>query len=381
MQAVNENYSDVIIVGAGPAGATLGYELARRGTKVVILEKERLPRYKCCAGVVSVKSANLLGCDISPVTHRIINGARITYKLGSEFIKRYDSPIGYMVMRDEFDQFLTSRAQNAGAILCENQKVCSLQATEGGVEVSTTRDSFSGKILIGADGATSIVAKTFDLAPKRQAAVAIEAEVLVSEEDISRWDSLAGLDLGIARGGYGWVFPKRHILSVGVGAPVQHAKDLRAYHQRLLKSLNLRKGDIAKLKGHLVPMYQGKTPVQRGRILLLGDAAALVDPMSGEGILNAIKSAQLAAPVIATQLARPYIDLCEYQQAVETDILPDLRIAKRMHRLFTWFPHTSFLLLSKSNHAWRAGAGVASGRRTYVDIRNRLGPFRFLLGL
>ena len=112
----------------------------------------------------------------------------------------------------------------------------------------------------------------------------------------------------------------------------------------------------------------------------MGDAAGLLDPMSGEGIHNAIKSAQLAAPVIAAQLERPSIDLYEYQQAVEAEILPELKIAKRMHTLFSWFPHLGFLALQKNDHIWKGSCGIASGRHTYADIRKRLGPFRFLLG-
>ena len=380
MGTIDKNHFDVVIVGTGPAGATIGYELAKRGIGVLLLEKEKLPRYKACAGVVSMKTMGLLGCDITPVTHHVIDGARVTYKLRKEFVKKYHSPIGHMVMRDEFDQFLVSRAQDTGAVVADNQRVCSLQVTDEGVDISTTQDTFTCKIVVGADGATSVVAKTFGLANGRQLGVAMEAEVVSSEEDMTRWDSLAGIDIGSVKGGYGWVFPKRGLLSVGVGAPIQRAKLLRAYHQRLLESLNLQNCKVERFKSHLIPTFEPGTAIQKGRALVVGDAAGLIDPLSGEGIPNAIKSAQLAAPVIAKQLTSLSVDLHEYQQAVEDEILPELKIARRMHTLFTWLPHPSFLMLQKSDRVWRGSCGIASGRHTYADIRERLGLFRFLLG-
>jgi geranylgeranyl reductase family protein len=380
MATIDKNHFDVVIVGAGPAGATLGYELAKRGTDVLILEKEPLPRYKACAGVISMKTVDLLGCDISSVTHQVISGARVTYKLRKEFVKNYHSPIGHMVMRDEFDQFLVSRAQDTGALVADNQRVCSLYANDSRVNISTMWDTFTCKIVVGADGATSVVGKTFGLANGRQLGVAMEAEVASSEEDMIRWNSLAGIDIGSVKGGYGWVFPKRGLLSVGVGAPIQRARLLRAYHQRLLKSLNLQNCKVERFKSHLIPTFEPGTAIQKGRVLVVGDAAGLIDPLSGEGIPNAIKSAQLASPVIANQLTSPSIDLQEYQQAVEDEMLPELRIARRMHMFFTWLPHVSFLALQKSDHVWRGSCGIASGRHTYADIRKRLGLFRFLLG-
>lgn len=375
-----KNHFDVIIVGAGPAGATLGYELSKKGVDVLILEKEKLPRYKACGGAVTPKSVRLLGCDIGPVTRGLITGARVSYKLGKPFVKRYHNPIAYMVMRDEFDQFLVSRAREAGSNVADAQGVLSVQAMEGGVEVSTNGGSMTARILVGADGATSVVARSLGSDSDRELGVAMEAEVLVSKNDLARWDSLAGIDLGSLRGGYGWVFPKKDHLSVGVGAPVKRAKGLPSYHKRLLQSLNLETCRITNLKGHLLPVRRPAAPLCSDRIMLLGDAAGLIDPLSGEGIYNAIKSAQLAAPVITERLVSSQVDLSEYQRVVEVEILPELRIAKRMHALFSWFPHLSFFVLRRNNRVWNASCGVASGDRNYASLRKRLGLFKFVLG-
>ena len=93
---------DVTIVGAGPAGATLAYELARRGIGVLLLEKERLPRYKCCAGGVTSKAARLLDFDISEVAEDVIHEASFTFNLGTPYVGQQSQPLMYTVMRDVF---------------------------------------------------------------------------------------------------------------------------------------------------------------------------------------------------------------------------------------------------------------------------------------
>ena len=104
-------------MGAGPAGATLGYELARRGVGVLILDKARLPRYKACAGGITVRTARLLDFDVESVAQRVVYGVRVVYKGKKEFTRWYDKPLIYTVMRDEFDYFLVKRAEEAGAVM------------------------------------------------------------------------------------------------------------------------------------------------------------------------------------------------------------------------------------------------------------------------
>src|SRR4030042_6269598 len=120
-----------------------------------------------------------------------------------------------MVTRDEFDHFLVQRAQATGAVVADDQRVSRLQVTSEGVEVLTDRDVFTTRILVGADGARSIVAENLGLMTGTDFGIGMEAEVAVSKEKLAEWDSLAGLNLGHIRGGFGWVFPKKDHLSVG----------------------------------------------------------------------------------------------------------------------------------------------------------------------
>lgn len=372
---------DVIIVGAGPAGATLGYELARKGVDVLILEKERLPRYKPCAGGITVKTLKLLDLDISPVTHQIVYGARVAYQGSKEFIKWYDKPLIYMVMRDEFDYFLIQRAQAAGAVVVDNQRVRQLRVNHEGVEVLTTHDIFKADILVGADGANSIVAKSLALTKDIELGIGIEAEISVPRERLVKWDSLMGLDLGHIPGGYGWIFPKKDHLSTGVGGSLCQAKRLKPGYQKVLSSQDLGDYEITKLRSHFLPVRRNGAAIQQERSLLLGDAAGLVDPLTGEGIYYAIKSAQIAAPIITHCLQAGIIDLEGYQEAVNKEIMPELKASQALLRLFSRFPGLCFDAVEGSERLWRASCRLLRGEESYISLKERLGSFQFLFDL
>ena len=226
---------DVIIVGAGPAGATLAYELSRKGIDVLILEKERLPRYKACAGGITVKTAKLLDLDFSSVTRDTVRGAKVAYGSRRSFTKSYPQPLIHMVMRDEFDQLLVQRAREAGATLADNERVRQVEIAEQVVKVETANHVFTAQIVVGADGARSIVAANVGLMQDVDLGIGLEAEISVPGQRLVQWESLMGLDLGHMRGGYGWVFPKKDHLSVGVGSPLRQAKRLKSGYQAVLK--------------------------------------------------------------------------------------------------------------------------------------------------
>ena len=362
---------DVIIVGAGPAGATLAYELARKNISVALLEKERLPRYKCCAGGLTLRAARLLNYDISDSIENEIKGATITLARNQPFSRQETHPIGYTVMRDKFDYLLTQRAEKAGAAVLQEHEVRNLYMDGEGVQVCTAEGEFRARFVVGADGALGVVAKALDFKRNIRNIASIEAEVRVSEATRQKWNSMITIELGRIPG-YAWVFPKSDHLSIGIAWHHAKAEGLKQHFEEFLASLNLGPHSIAQWQGAVIPMCKGKVSAVRGRALLLGDAAGLADPLTGEGICHAILSAHLAAPAIEGALQSDPSRLLEYQTALEKDILPNLSIANFISDVFFRIPAISFKAIQRDERIWRTGCSVLQGETDYKSIKNRL---------
>ena len=367
---------DVIVVGAGPAGATLAYELAKRGIGVLVLEKEKLPRYRCCAGGVTSKAAKLLDFNISEVAEDVIYEVSFTFNLGSPCLRQHRQPLIYTVMRDVFDHFLVKKAQQLGAVLMDGQKVAQIRVSADWVEISTADNVFRSRLVVGADGAYSVVSRELGMGRSIEYVAGIESEVVVPEEELAKWKSRVQMDLGCVPGGYAWVFPKRNHLSIGVGCLASKARHLNRHHQKFLNSLSIGSYTIAKSSSHLIPTCTKGRIVWQDKALLLGDAAGLADPLTGEGIYNAILSAQLAAPVIENSLAHDKVKLEDYQEAVDEKIMSELRIARTLSRFFIRLPHLAFRMLNQSDGVWRTGYNLMLGETNYAAIKERKGGFK-----
>jgi len=372
---------DVIVVGAGPAGATLAYELAKRGIGVLVLEKGKLPRYKCCAGGVTSKAAKLLDFDISEVAEDVIYEVSFTFNLDSPYLGQHSQPLIYTVMRDVFDYFLVTRAQQLGAVLIDGQKVTQIQVSADWVEISTADNIFRSRLVVGADGAYSVVARELGMGRSMEYVAGIESEVVVPEEEMAKWKSRVQIDLGCIPGGYAWVFPKRNHLSIGAGCLASKARHLDRHHQKFLNSLSIGSYTIARSSSHLIPTCTKGRLVWQDKALLLGDGAGLTDPLTGEGIYNAIQSAQLAAPVIENSLLMGKIGLQDYQQIVERKIMSELRIARTLSKNFVRFPRLAFGMFNQSDGAWRAICNLMLGEIDYTAIKGRAGGFKGIFRL
>jgi geranylgeranyl reductase family protein len=370
---------DVIVVGAGPAGATLAYELAKRGIGVLVLEKEKLPHYKCCAGGVTSKAAKLLDFDISEVVEDVIYEVSFTFNLGSPYRGQHSQPLMYTVMRDVFDYFLVQKAQQLGAVLMDGQKVTQVQVGADWVEISTADNIFRSRLLVGADGAYSVVARELGMGRDIEYIAGIESEIVVPEEELAKWKSRVQIDLGCIPGGYAWVFPKRNHLSIGAGCLASKARHLSHHYHKFLNSLSIGSYTIARSSNHLIPTCTKGKLVWQDKALLLGDAAGLTDPLTGEGIYNAIRSAQLAAPVIESSLARSKVGLQDYQQVAEKKIMSELRIASTLSKNFVRFPRLAFGMFNRSDGTWRVICNLMLGEIDYAAIKGKAGGFKGIL--
>lgn len=363
-----KNYYDVIIVGAGPSGATLAYELAKQGIDVIVLEKEKFPRYKCCAGGITHKVLNLLDFDISEAIEETIFDIRLVYKLEKSYLGHSDKPLLYTVQRDIFDNLLVERAQQYGAKFLDRQRVIKIEINKGLVEVTTQGETYYSGLIAGADGAYSTVVKELCIKRKIDYIVGIETELRVPDYELEKWGKSVEIDFGRIRGGYAWLFPKHNYLSVGAGCQFSEAKSLKYHYESFIDYLNLGKYAPFRTSSLLIPVIKDKVTCCGERFVLLGDAAGLADPQTGEGIYNAILSAQLCAPAIMNSLTEKRNDLQSYQQSIDQIILPELIISKKAATLSARFPHLVFSLLTRNKRIWKNVCKLLRGETNYNTI-------------
>lgn len=362
---------DTIIVGSGPAGATLAYRLAKHGLQVLLIEKATLPRYKVCGGGVTAKAVRALPFDASPVFEVEAEGGVLAYG-GQPLLKiTVQPPAAYLVMRDRFDHFLVEQAVKAGTRLVDGLAVTGIEERDGLVTVPTPQGELRSRLLAGADGVNSLVARSVGLLAGRAVGVAVEAEVAVSQSALDGQGPYATFDFGALPNGYGWVFPKKDHLSIGVfQARPGKAPGLRQSLESYIASQpEFRDNEWLSLRGHHVPLGGRMAALHTGRVLLLGDAANLADPWLGEGIAYAIQSAQIAAEVMIQALEGRTSSLSSYTARVNAQIVRQLAHAGDFARLVYRFPRLGSALLHRSAAMQKVVYGVIRGDITFEQLK------------
>ncbi len=296
---------DVLIVGGGPAGSTLAWALRDSGLDVAILDKSTFPRDKVCAGWVTPAVMQELKIDLdeynSGQTLQPIFGFRVSQMGKREIETRYtDEPASYSIRRCEFDNFLLARC---GARLILGEKFKNMEKTTSGWCVN---GSIYARLVVGAGGHFCPVVRQMgsSLGNSETIVAAQEIEFEMSPEQLSQCSVQAELpELFFCEDltGYGWVVRKDNFLNIGLGREDKHklSEHVAKFRTMLIEQGKIPPNTPDKFHGHAYLLYPRATrPLLQDGVLIIGDAAGLAYPQSGEGIRPAVESALLAAQVI-----------------------------------------------------------------------------------
>src|SRR5712692_6608763 len=287
---------DVAVVGAGPAGATAALTLARRGLSVALLERDALPRYKTCGGGLVGRALALLPREVERVLERRCGQADLhLLDVNQGYRATRDPPsvpIVAMTMRERLDHLLASAAAAAGAALRTPCAVTGVTLEPRQVRLDTNTGPVTAAFVIAADGATGEVARLAGWGDGRHLIPALEYEARVDDATLDRFARVPRFDVGTVPYGYAWVFPKTAHLSVGVLTTHRGAINLHGQLEEYLRVIGLAPQSMER-HGFVIPVRPRAGPLARERMLLVGDAAGLADPVTAEGISFATQSGKL----------------------------------------------------------------------------------------
>ena len=389
---------EVLIVGGGPAGSTCARELAAAGVDVCVIDKSGFPRDKVCAGWITPQVVRSLDLDLADYARgRTLQPIRAfstgALEGGASAVVAYDEVVSHAIRRCEFDDYLLRRS-GAGLRLGE-----SVRRIERDARGWVVNGDISARMLVGAGGHFCPVARWLgaDVGDRESIVAAQEAELALASEQAARCTlrgEQAELYFCNDLRGYGWCVRKGDVLNIGLGREDNHAlaDHVHAFWDWLEREGKIPPGLEPRFKGHAYLLYtQARRPVLRDGVLLIGDAAGLAYPQSGEGIRPAIESGIMGAQTIlaargdyrrarlarylgllaerygrrtasAARARRPVGPLARLRNAIGCKLLSNAHFARRVV-LDEWFLHRQEPAL----RAFTAGARPVSARLARVS--------------
>lgn len=359
---------DVAIIGSGPAGASAAFELSKSGISTVIIEKETLPRYKTCGGGFVFRGRKNMPFDISSVVEKEFHSIDTYFsKKHPHLTTTRDQPIITMVMRDAFDNLIVEKAKENGVTLLQNHKV--LDITFGATQIlHTSEGDIEATFIIAADGALSPIAKMAGWKETRTIIPALEYEVEVPAADFERLSQNVRFDIDAIPYGYGWCFPKKNHLSIGVGIFTKTTKkiNLKEHYATYLKTLGITEILSEASHGFVIPVTPRTDVFVQKNVFLTGDSAGLADPLVAEGISNAILSGIHAAEAIVEAKLDPEKAAALYTAKLEAVILPEIRTgAKLSYHFYHQKTFRDIVLKKYGQKVAEAMTDLFMGERTY----------------
>lgn len=349
-----------LVLGGGPAGSAAAATLAQAGVRTAVVDRAHFPRHKLCGGLLTLRSQRqyetIFGDGWGDTFEVQRHGMRLMHSHQLLNAVQSEHPLCF-TQRRHFDHLLLQRAQARGAQALLGDGV---QGIDLDRKTCTLR---SGAVigfdhLIGCDGVNSVAAKALFGRCFDPQGIGFALETDIPREAVSRRVDDPEIHFGEVRWGYAWIFPKRETLTIGLGGLMRRNGDMRPLLQDFVhRSTGLREG--YRIQGHHIPFGDARATPGRGPVLLAGDAAGLVDPITGEGIAFAMESGHLAAQAVIGALQGGEAALPRYTRSLR----PALRAighGKALRHLF--FPQAMEGLFR------RAIPGSTTLTRLHMDL-------------
>ncbi len=359
---------DVAIVGSGPSGASAALKLAKAGLSTVVIEKATLPRYKVCGGGFVYRGRKNMSFDISEVVEKEFHTVDIYLGKKLHFRTEREQPIISMIMRDSFDNLIIEKAKEFGIKLLEGVEVKELVFQENDTTlIKTTGEDVEAKFVIAADGAYSPVAKMAGWSEDTRTLIpALEYEVEVSDEEYAKFSNEVRFDIDAVPAGYAWNFPKKNHLSIGVGVFQKKKLNLHQLCQEYIDKLGIKDIKSISKHGFQIPVSPRTDGFVKNNVFLIGDAAGFADPITAEGISNAIYSGNLVADAIVEGVLDLKSVEALYLEKINERLVPELMTSLRLSKWFYKQKTVRNLLLKKYGQRFSdAMADIFMGDRTF----------------
>ncbi len=366
------NPIDVVIIGAGAAGSTAAFHLAKAGHKVTLLEKNEERCTKPCGGGMAATVQKWFPFDLSPAVDEVINQVDFTWQLKDPIKAQLpgESPF-WIVRREKLDSLIANEATKEGAEILQPFYVEQLEK-KNDYWVVTSNDGIElkSKAVVIADGSSSIWPQRYGLGPKKQHH-AFTTSVRLKGRGLMK-SGIARFEFGLVHHGFSWAFPIKEGVSLGIGTFIGKSSfKTDEVLNKLLPDIGF-DPKAGERKEALLRVWNGHSKLHGDGIVAIGDAASLCDPFLAEGLRPALMSGFEAAKSIDLWLSGEHQNLNSYSFAMKENWGDSMAWGKRISQVFYRIPKVGYQIGIKRPTAPQRIAQILSGEMGYGDIATRV---------